>query len=220
MSASDAVHRLIAAGAGTAICWRVADGHDIRLGTTTAFGPIVRSWQGATKEFLDRLLTDTERASSAALFVAGPVDEDLETVFSRVSAATRSVPARRTRDGDTAFWWCSNRVGATPFRIGDRLKPRIERSEGGWDVRYRAADGRDAGLHVRLDKEPTVEQRAVVDASMARVERVAFGSEMGSGGDEIPTQLLVLSIPHGLAVAFPEGKLPRVRDQAAVAEHT
>lgn len=206
---SQAVKMVMAAqDCATAICWSGTASLDVHLGASTAFGPSIRSWQGVSRRFVDDLVADTLRAAAGPVYTSE--GRGAAAAVQALTGMERKVPYKELAGIRTSMWWTSAKVVGKAFSIGDVLFPRIERCAQGWDVRYRSMDGRDAGLHVRLGAEPDARQRGIVQQARARVERFAFGSEIGRGGQEIRTQLLVLSIPHSLAEAFPKGRLPRI----------
>lgn len=207
-----AVAATLQSGSGaTCISWRGEEDRHVVLGALTPFGPVVRRWNNVDAAFVDRLIVETERAGAGPVFLSENASEPLEIVASGVSGFRAEVPIRSVGPGaGTSLWWSIAPLGDDPeYAVGDELRVSVEFDNAGWAIRYRSVEGRDAGLHAILVREPTLEQREIVLRSRAVVERHAYGSAFDQDEGEIRVQILMLAIPHELANAFPDGKLPR-----------
>lgn len=221
VSASEAVARALASSStATAIAVRQADGGPcLELGTVTPFGPVVRRWSPADHSFIDAVIGDTVRAAGQVFVFARRDDDGRFAPFAQEGAVfaafdgAKPVPPAITDGGmNYATWWSiAQSPDGEDFDIGDVLTLHEERDGARTELRYRGRDGRDAGLHVVLDRELGDEERRIVQATEAIVQRCAFGVGLENSGDRYRTQTLVLRIPLELATSFDDGKAPLPR---------
>ena len=224
VSASEAVARALSSSStATAIAVRLSDeGVCLELGTVTPFGPVVRRWCPADQQFIDTLITDTVQAAGQVFAYS---ERDAEHRFARFEvegavfeafSGAKPVPPAMSEGGMTyATWWSiAQSPDGEDFGIGDVLTLHEERSGARTELRYRGRDGRDAGLHVILNRELGDDERRIVQATEAVVQRCAFGVGLENSGDRYRTQTLVLRIPLELAISFDDGKAPLPRPTA------
>lgn len=199
---------------------------------TTAFGPCLRNYQrGDGDAFLLRVIRESTGGDHDEVAIAGeggfvrtlnadpriraqgaplPVDRaEAEAALAEFSRARTSIPvhsgkgaAARARTSTIAP--CPGRA----YETGAVLRCVVEPRGDGCVLRWRRADGGDAGIHLLLDRMPTGEERTVLGNAEGKVVSVTPGSMPWREGTR-RVQVLVLDVPHAFAEALPDGRMPR-----------
>jgi hypothetical protein len=222
-----------AKGAGVAVV--VQAGERFTLAFSTSFGPCLRSHAfGEDAGFLLRVIDETARGKSEGVSIAGasgtlaerilsmpglgatgapcpgPLPEaETAAALAAFAAARPPVPVHSGR-GPSARARSSTIAPCpgTAYEHGQVLRPRFERREQGCAIRWRRADGGDAGIHVLLDRMPSQEEIALVRGADGVVVSVVPGAMPWRDGTR-RVQTLLLDVPHAFASAFPDGRMPR-----------